>query len=668
MTRRDYGYNQVEASWGDTYMLGADADKAMAGIQAIGGSRIRLGVQVGTLDDLDRSIALAIKYGLKPLIVTIGNPTISTPVDTVAGFAAQCKLIADRYGPNGVGARKNTVSEIEIGNEPNSSLNPPHVDAAGYTQYLKASYIAIKSVNPSCQVIAAGTIPAPDIGSIPIPILTFPFFTIASATNPVTWYRQIYAAGGKNYFDVLGFHLYTEENPTLATRQVKYLTDIRQLMIDNGDTDKKVWVTEVGVGYPGTQNITTPVIARDWLKGMMDILFSLPYVELIYIYNYRNSTKGGDSGAESGNAYGITTFDFTPKSPIYEYMNTISDAPVGPSDPPPPPSDVTPPSPPTGVGSSDATATTAKLYWNQNPALDGVTNYRVYTAAGALVVDTPGTFGTLTGLMSGSPLRFYVTAIDLAGNESAPSALASVTTSAPTGQQAVFGYVFTGSVLPTVFAQLGLGFSVSGGVALHNSPSGGGADGSYITVAPYNLDQLSPDHSSRVSLAGTAAKADRSALAFVRMSPDGTAGVFASAPGGGQADSLIIWTLMGGQLARRAAVDTSPATSGQDLFITVTGNVYVARIIAAGVVLAEATWSDTTGVYSGATNRRAGIGWQHLHVGGVEYPAPGITSWAATDVGTVQAAADGFEPWMLPLVSEGDWPELFALGDWELLV
>ena len=78
---------------------------------------------------------------------------------------------------------------------------------------------------------------------------------------------------------------------------------------------------------------------------------------------------------------------------------------------------------PSAPGSVDITGTDAcsvGLAWA--PATDnvGVTGYRVY-ADGALKVSTATTSATVTGLAAGINYQFDVTAVDEAGNESAPS-------------------------------------------------------------------------------------------------------------------------------------------------------------------------------------------------------------------------------------------------------
>ena len=76
--------------------------------------------------------------------------------------------------------------------------------------------------------------------------------------SPVTFMRQIYANGGKGFFDAFGHHPYSFPCSPLtsaswnAFTQTKYLHDV---MVQNGDGAKKIWGTEAGA--PTGANIGT---------------------------------------------------------------------------------------------------------------------------------------------------------------------------------------------------------------------------------------------------------------------------------------------------------------------------------------------------------------------------------------------------------------------------
>ncbi|MGZ4609868.1 MAG: fibronectin type III domain-containing protein [Actinomycetes bacterium] len=97
-----------------------------------------------------------------------------------------------------------------------------------------------------------------------------------------------------------------------------------------------------------------------------------------------------------------------------------------------PGADTTAPSPPSGLSVGATTASSAALSWSANAAADGVTGYNVYRN-GALApggANVSGTSFTDTGLAPATTYRYTVTAVDAAGNESAPSNSADAVTGA----------------------------------------------------------------------------------------------------------------------------------------------------------------------------------------------------------------------------------------------
>ncbi|MEO3820813.1 glycoside hydrolase family 3 N-terminal domain-containing protein [Plantactinospora sp. B24E8] len=94
---------------------------------------------------------------------------------------------------------------------------------------------------------------------------------------------------------------------------------------------------------------------------------------------------------------------------------------------------------PTAPGTPVATGTTASgttLSWPAATDNVGVTGYRVYRTSGGtqtLLGTASGTTYQVTGLVAGTTYQFQVVAVDAAGNVSAPSPTASVTTTGGTG-------------------------------------------------------------------------------------------------------------------------------------------------------------------------------------------------------------------------------------------
>ena len=90
------------------------------------------------------------------------------------------------------------------------------------------------------------------------------------------------------------------------------------------------------------------------------------------------------------------------------------------------PADTTAPTTPTGLAASTPTSSSLTLSWSGSTDDVGVAGYRVYRD-GTLVASPGGTSASITGLSTGVPYSFTVSAFDAAGNVSALSAPLSVT-------------------------------------------------------------------------------------------------------------------------------------------------------------------------------------------------------------------------------------------------
>lgn len=650
----DFGFSQAELAWGDSIIEEADIRKVLQGISDVGGTRVRFGVPWNMIEKvrgqynftyLDRAVNLCAQYGIKPLLnVQPAGSTRGGGDGTPANFGEFCTELARRYGPSG----SNLVEEYEIWNEENWSMFFTPTTPAAYMEYLKPAYEGIKSQHSSAIVITGGTTPgATYSGQAGV------FFWVHfDLVNHIDWYTGLYNLGVQDYCDAIGIHWYsmaddwTKEQP--ADTQIDYVRvqAVRDLMVAKGDGAKQIWLTEFG--FPQSLGL---VKARDWLKMQVDMIAARPWIGPSFLYSYRNV---GTDLSNPNNGFGAVDFAFRPKSPYYEYVASIN-------------ADTTPPTAPTGLVSGDITPTSVRITWA--PASDnvGVTNYRIYTDAEVKLSESMDCTAVITDLRPGAQQGFYVTAVDKAGNESAPSDTILITTDSPTGRQEFNHYTFgLLDPVPSVFLQIGLGFQVptvgpGAGMAKPNAPT---VDGEFWTVAPYTLDQASSDHSSRIVM-GEAVKGNggTSPLAIVRMSLDGQNWVAAYADWGG-VDSVQIVTCIGGVVRARAAANCPALGPGDELWCTAVGNQYTVTTRRVGGFVSDVTsWKDTAGIYPGSTNIRCGIGWHHRRVGGVYFDPVGIASeWQGRDVAPVQAPLDA---WQLAIVDETEWVEVIATGAYE---
>lgn len=173
----------------------------------------------------------------------------SGPPDRLSDWVDFITAVATRY--------KGRVDAYEIWNEPNLASewggDPPN--AVAYVQLLRASYQAIKQADPQALVVTAGLSPTTD--------------TSDRARSDMTYLREMYAAGAKGAFDLLGVHAAgfkapPEADPGTVARDAsltnndpsppdlrrvyafRHAEDLRGVMVEQGDTDHKVAILEMG--------------------------------------------------------------------------------------------------------------------------------------------------------------------------------------------------------------------------------------------------------------------------------------------------------------------------------------------------------------------------------------------------------------------------------------
>jgi hypothetical protein len=171
------------------------------------------------------------------------------PPDKPSDWTDYLTALAQRY--------KGRIQAYEIWNEPNLDREwgdrPP--SAQEYTAMLRASYQAIKAADPQALVVSAGMSPTTTDND--------------QATPDLEFIRQMYAAGAKGSFDVLGIHAQPWKADACADPAVvaadpaltnadpsspdlkrvyafRHAEDIRQLMVEQGDADKQIAVLEMG--------------------------------------------------------------------------------------------------------------------------------------------------------------------------------------------------------------------------------------------------------------------------------------------------------------------------------------------------------------------------------------------------------------------------------------
>jgi hypothetical protein len=203
----------------------------------------------------DRIVDAVTRAGLK-MIARVDNqprwarsdPTwpIDGPPDRLSDFGDFLEAMAKRY--------RGQIQAYQIWNEPNLAREwgnkPPN--ARQYVEMLKVAHGAIKSADPAALVISGGLSPTTASGAI--------------ATPDVTFVKELYAAGGKEHFDLLGIHAAGyKAPPELAPDEIardgrynhgegaagriygfRHAEDLRTVMVANGDGAKRAAILEFG--------------------------------------------------------------------------------------------------------------------------------------------------------------------------------------------------------------------------------------------------------------------------------------------------------------------------------------------------------------------------------------------------------------------------------------
>jgi hypothetical protein len=269
-------------------------DRTLDALQSLGVQNVRIqlpwaGVQLFGPDAYDwRAVDMAVDAAQKRNMGVLavlsatpwwaGQPYLSGQPDSPEAYAKFVGTVADRY--------KGRISAYEIWNEPNARIFLDPVDPAAYTELLKVAYPAIKNADPSAIVVAGAVAAILNAGE--------------ATMNPVDFVQGMYAAGAHGYFDALSFHPYQytlkfsdgESQPGSPLRQ---LEQIRQLMIDNGDRDLKVWASEYGL----PTSVVSEQDQADFIEDFLDSWRRVNGTGPIFIYTTRDINSSSTADADT---------------------------------------------------------------------------------------------------------------------------------------------------------------------------------------------------------------------------------------------------------------------------------------------------------------------------------------------------------------------------------
>jgi hypothetical protein len=262
--------------------------------------------------NIDRVNSSARQRGLKTLLTLGGVPgwvnggrawNYAPQSDPQrAAFAQFASAAATRY--------RGHIDALEIWNEPNLLQSwTPSPDIASYTALLRQAFMAIKVSAPEIPVVAGGT-----------------GWSGGSDISSTSWYRGLYANGGRGYFDAANDHPYPDFS-NIRGGEMGAALQIRSMMDANGDSGKQLWATEFGAPTGGDYSYTSEANQASLIRQGLDLWTTVPNHGPMFVYALN------DSGGSSREGYfGVLHSDGSPK-PAYGVLQSW----IGTGTPPPPP-------------------------------------------------------------------------------------------------------------------------------------------------------------------------------------------------------------------------------------------------------------------------------------------------------------------------------------------
>ena len=175
------------------------------------------------------------------------------------------------------------IHAVIIWNEPNLSFEWGFrpVDPAAYVDLLRGAYRRAKEADPNVRVLAAGL--APTLARTDDP----------RAMSDLSFLQATYDAGAAPYFDALAAHAYgwkfpPDDPPASDKINFRRVEILRQVMIENGDADKQIYITEAGWNdHPRWTKAVRPAQRAAYTVQAYEIAQDWPWCTVLAIWSFR---------------------------------------------------------------------------------------------------------------------------------------------------------------------------------------------------------------------------------------------------------------------------------------------------------------------------------------------------------------------------------------------
>ncbi len=257
----------------------------------------------------DETFARMRAAGIKPTLIISGAPCWAAVSGCKSGTAiyppSPAHIAAWSAFAAAVAARYPDVAAIEIWNEANANFfYAGGPDPAGYAQLLRTAYTAIKAVAPSTPVLTTGTAAFVD--------------TAGGRMRYDEFLRRVYQAlgpGARFFSDGVAHHAYPGGGPTadIVSGVRRQIADLKDVMLDFGDQDKPIWITETGVSTTGDAPYTEAQQAQAY-SDLYRAFDRIPGIAAMIVHRWRSDAYAPKSSPEHG--WGLVNSNYS-KRPVY---------------------------------------------------------------------------------------------------------------------------------------------------------------------------------------------------------------------------------------------------------------------------------------------------------------------------------------------------------------
>jgi polysaccharide biosynthesis protein PslG len=281
----------------------ATIERKLAEMRRIGARMVRF-----DLDDSPaqrRAVRAARADGLRVMGVITGGSR------DPGEYAARAERLVRLYAPLG-------VHHYEIWNEPNVVHTWPTADdpdraTTEYMEMVRAAYPRMKAADPKSMILVGALSRREYVGG-----------------RPNDWLAAMYDKGLRGNFDAISVHPYTDpalpgENVPAGYAWLEMVgpwddrnPSMRELMVDHGDGEKTIWITEFSaptggeLGEPVTEERQAEILGR-----ATELAQSYPWMGGFLWYGVRDSENGDEQ-------FGVLRSDWSPKPSRDVYARAIA--------------------------------------------------------------------------------------------------------------------------------------------------------------------------------------------------------------------------------------------------------------------------------------------------------------------------------------------------------